>query len=264
MKESKGRHNRIRRRGPVRWIKPTVVGLMCAFAAWHILATFLWIAPPSAVRQIVPGNLLSAYMLPMFGQSWSVFAPVPINGDHKLEVRASVETAGVMRDTEWVDATRAELSMLQRHLFPPRASIMASQVATDVKQQWEQLTAVQKKAAAVGFYRGDDWESRLKTGLGVRPNRQRSSAARYAEADHVATAYATQVAYAMWGDGVRAVQFRVSRQNVIPFKDRAVPGVKPPAVQVVPTGWRGTLEEPGQSRSRFREIFRRAVLESGQ
>lgn len=264
MKDARGSrlHGRVGRR--TRWIKPTIVGMLAAFTAWHIFATFLWIAPPSAIRSIVPGNLLSSYMLPMFGQSWSVFAPVPINGDHRLEVRASVETAGESRNTEWVDATRAELSMLQRHLFPARASIMASQVASDVKQEWEKLSEGQKKTAAVGFFRGADWESRFKRDLGVKANRPQTIAARYAKADHVATAYATQVAYAMWGDGVRAVQFRVTRQNVIPFEDRNVPGVKPPAVQIVPTGWRGTIEEPGQSRERFRETFRRAVLESGQ
>ncbi|MFC7626008.1 DUF5819 family protein [Microlunatus sp. GCM10028923] len=263
MKETTEQMSRGRGRR-TRWIKPSVVGLLCAFTAWHILATFLWIAPPSAIRQVVPGNLLSTYMLPMFGQSWSVFAPVPINGDHKLEVRATLGTGKSARTTEWIDATRAEFSMLQRHLFPPRAAIMASQTATEVKQSWEKLSEEQKKVAALGFYSNSDWESRLKAGLGIRPNLTKTSAARYAKADHVATAYATQVAYAMWGDEVSAVQFRVTRQNVVPFKDRDVPGVEPPAPQIVPTGWRGTIEEPGQSRSQFRETFRRAVWESGQ
>src|SRR5690625_6020841 len=33
-----------------------------------LFATFLWIAPSSALRDVVPGNALQSYMIPMFGQ----------------------------------------------------------------------------------------------------------------------------------------------------------------------------------------------------
>src|SRR5699024_61154 len=77
-------------------------------------------------------------------------------------------------------------------------------------------------------------------------------------------AYATQVAYAMWGKNVQQVQYIVSRQNVIPFEERNDPEAERPEVQSAPTGWRATITEPGQSQQRFAEIFLAGVEASGQ
>ncbi|MGO3175577.1 MAG: DUF5819 family protein, partial [Microbacterium gubbeenense] len=54
--------------------------IMCALAlvtAWHVFASFLWIAPWAPIRELVGQDRLASYMLPMLGQSWSVFAPEP-------------------------------------------------------------------------------------------------------------------------------------------------------------------------------------------
>lgn len=75
------------------------------FTGWHLFATFLWIAPHSELRNIIPGDALSEYMIPMFGQSWSVFAPEPINGDHYFDVRAVIEENGEEVTTDWVRAS---------------------------------------------------------------------------------------------------------------------------------------------------------------
>ena len=90
--------------------------------AWHIFASFLWIAPAGPARNLVPGDLLRSYMLPLYGQSWSVFAPEPVNGDHRLEVRAVVMRDGVEEVTDWVSPTDVELSLSRHNLFPPRAA----------------------------------------------------------------------------------------------------------------------------------------------
>src|SRR5690625_8051402 len=57
-------------------VKRTVTLAAVLFTAFHVFATFLWIAPSSALRDVVPGNALESYMIPMFGQSWSVFAQI--------------------------------------------------------------------------------------------------------------------------------------------------------------------------------------------
>lgn len=243
-------------------VRRVVIIIAAVFAAWHIFATFLWIAPPSGLRQIVPGNILQAYMIPLQGQSWSVFAPEPINGDHRLEVRAIVASQGDARTTEWVDATAAELSMAKHHLFPPRAAIQSTEMASRFKGAYDGLSAEQRKVVALGFYKGADWETRMTdkiTSLGAG-----KPVADYLAVDHEVNAYATQVAYAVWGDGVVHVQFAVSRQNVIPFAQRNDPDAKRPAPQKAPTGWRGVIEEPGQSRENFGKTFRRALEESGR
>lgn len=239
-----------------------VVVLAALFTAWHIFATFLWIAPPSGLRQAVPGNLLQRYMIPLHGQSWSVFAPEPINGDHRLQVRAIVLENGKPRTTEWVDATRAELSLAHHNLLPPRAAIQSTELASSFKGAYDKLPAQSKKIAGLGYFNGDDWEARM--GAELRRNGTGSVTTKYITAEHKVTAYSTQVAHAVWGDDVQQVQFVVSRQNVIPFARRNDPNAKRPPVQVATTGWRGLVEEPGQDRDNFGKTFRRALKESGQ
>ncbi|HLS63263.1 MAG TPA: DUF5819 family protein, partial [Ruania sp.] len=124
-------------------LRRVLVLLGVFFTAWHIFATFLWIAPGSGLRQVVPGNLLHDYMIPMHGQSWSVFAPNPINGDYRLQVRAVVGEGEEATETEWVDATAAELTMLTHNLFPPRASITAMDVASRFKGAYDDLNEAQ-------------------------------------------------------------------------------------------------------------------------
>lgn len=82
------------------------------FTAWHVFAWFLWIAPVSPLREVVPGKLLTQYMIPFFGQSWSVFAPEPINGDNRMLVRAVVRENGADKTTEWVNVTDVETQLM--------------------------------------------------------------------------------------------------------------------------------------------------------
>ena len=75
---------------PTWWVK-LIAFAACLLTLWHVGASFLWIAPYSALREIPTQEVLAGYMLPMFGQSWSVFAPEPINGDYHFNVRAVIE-----------------------------------------------------------------------------------------------------------------------------------------------------------------------------
>lgn len=229
-------------------------------AGWHIFASFLWISPPSELRTLVPGNALSNYMLPWFGQSWSVFAPEPINGDYKFEVRAIVPDgaeAGAADSyvaTEWVDATAAELSSAQYNLFPPRAAILATQQATKMLNQWKKLKPEQKTVAELGYYEGDAWLGRMRAAMNEHGGE--NVVTDYIVQERYTVAYATQVAYAIWGEeNVTQVQFRVSRQNIIPFEERHNPQAERPAPEVAQTGWRGTIVMPGQSNEDFAKVF---------
>lgn len=89
------------------------------------------------------------------------------------------------------------------------------------------------------------------------PGDENPSTAAYMAEEHLSTAYATQVAYAIWGaDAVVKVQYRVSRQNVIPYKDRNDPSAQRPDPTFSTTGWRLPIEEEGQSRENFANTFR--------
>lgn len=238
-----------------------VILLGAFFTAWHLFATFLWIAPGSGLREVVPGTLLHDYMIPLHGQSWSVFAPSPINGDYRLQVRAVTGAGAEATETEWVDATAAETTMLTHNLFPPRAATTAMDVASRFKGAYDDLNEAQQEVVTRA-YQGDDWREQLQDALLEHGNE--SAVMDYLALERLAAAYSTQVAYAMWGNDVEQVQFIVSRQNVIPFAQRNDPDAQRPAAQPAPTGWRGPIIEPGQSPERFAEIFLVGVEVSGQ
>lgn len=250
---------------PKIWVR-LVALIAVILAAWHIFASFLWIAPYSEnAREVVPGDLLTSYMIPFFGQSWSVFAPEPINGDYHFNVRAVIVGAdGEERETGWVSATDVELSMIQYNLVPPRAGIQSSEVASGYKDAFDRMEEVDR-AIIGGDFAVDEWEIGLRAALEQQDDEQVSALApdvREARIDellaeeHRSTAYATQVAKAIWGDDVRQVQYRVSRQNIVPFAQRHDPGAQRPEPMVVLPGWRGPVVEPGQDEDNFADVFR--------
>lgn len=235
-----------------------VMVLAAAFTAWHVFASFLWIAPWSPLREIPSQKVLSAYMIPMFGQSWSVFAPEPINGDYRFEVRALVDG----EETEWVSATDVELTMIRYRLFTPRAGIVGMDVSSQFKGAWADLNEEQQAVAELNYFKAD-WEERMADAM-LQLGEEEATVESYVEQEHRATAYATQVALAIWGEDVERVQFRATRQNVIPFAQRHDPDAERPAIQYSPTGWRGLVVNEGQSQEAFADVFRATYERMGE
>ncbi|MGO1399135.1 MAG: DUF5819 family protein [Brevibacterium yomogidense] len=219
--------------------------------AWHVAASFLWIAPAGPARDAVPGDALRSYMLPLYGQSWSVFAPAPINGDHRLDIRAVVVENGEERVTDWVRATDVEISLSRHNLFPPRAANLAINVSSAHQSAYDDLNDDHEAVVAVDYVQ-DEWQPRLEEDLESDDD---GAVDPYLEAEEELTAYATQVAYAVWGENVARVQFQTTRQNVVPFAERNEPDAQKPPLQVVNTGWRGLVERDGQSREQFADYF---------
>lgn len=245
----------MKQRSPLLRVITVALALFCG---WHIFASFLWIAPPSPARELIPGKALSNYMIPMFGQSWSVFAPEPINGDYRIQVRAVLNESGEEHQTDWVDATEVELSMIQYNLFPPRAGISSSEVASQLKGSFDKLTEDHKVIAGLNYFKGD-WGARLEEKM--KSYGEASLVDRFVEKEQQAVAYATQVAFAVWGEkNVVRVQYHVTRQNVIPFAQRHDPDAERPGIQHLQTGWRGILVREGQSTQAFSDIFSRQYL----
>jgi hypothetical protein len=238
-----------------------VVALLVLVTGFHLFAQFLWIAPASQLRALLPGNLLTAYQIPFFGQSWSVFAPDPINGNYHFKVRAVVaDEQGAEITTKWVDAIDAENELAEHNLFPPRAAGLANEQATKYKNAFDELNDAQKAIVADHYWKGDDWKARFENALrGASGEDQEllGKANAFITANAFTDAYATQAAKAVWGDGVTAVQFEIYRQNVIPFAERNNPDATPEPKQIAETGWRGLFTMPGQSEKDFADTFKK-------
>lgn len=253
-------------KNPKPWVR-LIAFLAAAFTAWHIFASFLWIAPYSEnAREVVPAGMLTSYMIPFFGQSWSVFAPEPINGDYHFNVRAVlIDDDGQRSETGWVSATDVELSMIQYNLTPPRGGIQSSEVASSYKDAFDKMEDLDR-AVIGGDFEVDNWEVGLRAALetpqadaaasSLAPETRTARIDDLLSEEHRSTAYATQVAKAIWGDDVQQVQYRVSRQNIIPFAQRHNPDAQRPEPMVVLPGWRGLVVEPGQNEGNFANIFR--------
>lgn len=224
------------------------------FTAWHLFASFLWIAPHSELRDVVPGDALREYMIPMFGQSWSVFAPEPINGDYYFDVRAVIEQNGEEVTTEWIRASNVEQSLATYRLFPPRAAKLSASQASSFRGEWQGLNDDHRAVVELSYFEGDDWEERLESTL-LDYTDEDEDVESYLASERVSTAYATQVAKAIWGEEVQRVQYQVARQNVIPWGQRNNPNAERPEIQPVPVGWRGLVVEDQQSQEAFAEYF---------
>ncbi|HJA62184.1 MAG TPA: hypothetical protein H9788_13950 [Candidatus Brevibacterium intestinavium] len=235
-------------------VKRILMVIAMAITAFHLFASFLWIAPSSTMREVIPGDLLSKYMIPMWGQSWSVFAPEPINGDYYFDVRAVITTDTGEKTTEWVRATDVELDHSTYKLFPPRSAGLGIGVASDIKGSWEDLPDDQKAIVELDYFKGDDSVDRLENKLEEYDDPE-NTVPGYLESEHTATAYATQVAKAVWGDDVQRVQFKAARQNVVPFSDRNDKSAERPNIQPVPVGWRALVVEDHQSQEEFTKYF---------
>lgn len=238
--------------------RPVVVRATVVVAALvtlcHVAASFLWIAPPTPLRELVPGNVLSSYMIPWFGQSWSVFAPEPINGDYRVKVRAILERDGVESVTDWVSATDVEQSMAQHNLFPPRAAGLAVRSAMKFKTAWDKLSDEQRALGRLNYFKGDAWLARMQADMTA--SGQKDSVVEYIVRERYMDAYATQVATTVWDkEDIVRVQYLVSRQNIVPFAQRNDPKAERPAEQYFVTGWRGLIELPGQSHEDFAAVF---------
>ncbi|WP_210603581.1 DUF5819 family protein [Brevibacterium oceani] len=235
-------------------VKRTLMVIAMAITGFHLFASFLWIAPSSTLREVIPGDLLSKYMIPMWGQSWSVFAPEPINGDYYFDVRAVIKTDKGEEITQWVRATDVELDHSTYKLFPPRSAGLGIGVASDIKGSWEDLPDDQKAIVKLDYFKGDDSVDRLETKLGEYDD-PKNTVSSYLESEHTATAYATQVAKAIWGDDVQRVQYQAARRNVVPFADRNDKNAERPDIQPVPVGWRALVTEKHQSQEEFTKYF---------
>lgn len=223
--------------------------------AAHMFFTFTYNLPSQGNdSSLLPQDLATRYMQPLFVQDYKIFAPDPAGADHQLWVRAWFEDVdGAPWTSEWVNVAAVELSDPYRKVLRKQLTIVG---AERVMAAYQALSDEQRQITPTNYHR---------TGLGqlrddlaaVDPHGTSAQVMAFIRSAQYVDAYATQVAYALWGDlgDVDAVQTRVVYDPVIRWSDRNRPDARRPAATITDTGWRPSLEYPGQSREKFAATF---------
>lgn len=222
--------------------------------AWHFLATYTWNASPNATRATITQPVLSAYMIPMFGQSWSVFAPNPGSVNQSLDVRAIVTKDGKNSTTQWYSLTeRSAAQDVQLHPIPARTYLNDFILAN---RYYDSFLAIDEKARdrAGDEYLGANWPTKLQKDLLAGLDQSTSPVVNaYIEYERTVLGLASEVALARWGSGVSKVQVRVLKQPVVPFSQRNDNVTTKTSFFI--DGWREPVRVPGLNRSVFKAMF---------
>lgn len=141
-----GRVRRPRWAGLVVWIGIAAVLL-------HTLVISMWVGPNTPVRQMVGNDTLRSYVMPVFEQSWMIFAPTPRRVAVNLEIRAEYidPATGDPVITGWTDLVDGEDALIAGNPFPPRMSLAGRRVANTLNAAMGDLNDDQLALVAANY-----------------------------------------------------------------------------------------------------------------
>lgn len=238
------------RRPPAAKAVAIVVALIVVF---HVAMTAVYNVPDARIRdRILPGAVARSYLEPFFQQDYRIFAPNPISDDRYLNVRAWIRTpSGGNRITAWVNVTAAEISTVQRRLLRKQLTILG---AERLVPAFRALTEAQQEIVDENWHQ-TGFPGLRRALLEASPGTE-SAVDRFIRASEYVTAFATQVAFAQWGEeNVVAVQVQAVYDPVVRWDDRDDPDARRPTGTLVNPGWRPPTVFPGQDSDAFADIF---------
>ncbi|GAB3558896.1 hypothetical protein GCM10027344_08660 [Spelaeicoccus albus] len=199
-----------------------------------MLAGFIWSSGSSPIRNVVGATTLNSYMLPMFGQSWSVFAPNPIRSNTSFDVRAT--KPGTDEPTQWYSISGRDVDMaIKHHLLPSRLYLTNFQLMSHYRSAFDKLN--DDGQAAVGTsYKNPSWSSALRNRL-AGGSEASPDVATFISNARAVNALASAVAEARWGEHIDRVQIRTINTPVPPYDDRLDDDYHAQSTYIM-TGWR--------------------------
>lgn len=190
------------------WITVLVVAL-------HVTAIALWIGPDNQLRRHVGVSHLARYVLPVFDQNWSVFAPEADFGNDMFSVRAELRGAdGAVTQTGWVKVTAREIVPAVRyHPFPSRTSAITNRLATEQVKTYGALTPAQQNVvAASGADVSLDLERTRLLAASQSPA-ERLAVTGFMKVETAVEYFLSGIADAIWG--TKLVAFQVQRYRLV-------------------------------------------------
>jgi len=202
--------------------------LSARLALWLVLAIVIvhsgivavWVAPNNLLRQSIGASRVNDYILPMWDQAWSVFAPEADSGYERYEVRALVKRGDGERSTAWTPVTAREVvASVRHHPFPSRTALITTRLGAHVQRYYNALNGDQKQliADADRDVSLDDLRSQLIAAADTEAERGRVGP--FMRAESATEHFLSGMADAIWGDDVVAIQFRKDKIVVSRYTD---------------------------------------------
>lgn len=191
------------------------VWVMLFVVAVHSAAIAFWVGPDNLIRRDLGFERLRSYVLPLFDQNWSVFAPEADFGNELFAIRATVRAGdGASVQTKWVPVTTAEIvPAVRHHPFPSRTVAITNRLASEHVKVWGPLSPSQQ--AAVGASAADTTLAGLRQKLAglATSDGERAAASNYLKVETAIEYFLTGIARGIWGD--QLVSFQIFRSQLL-------------------------------------------------
>ncbi|MBL3699996.1 DUF5819 family protein [Leucobacter luti] len=230
----------------------------------HMFLTAVYNTPSEELKYgALPGAVADRYVRPYLVQDYKIFAPDPADTDRQLWVRAWVEQPdGERVNTEWLNASHVELSEAYRKTLRKQLSVVG---AERLMAAYTALNDTHKGVVAQNHLDSTELYG-VNDAMVAADDSDPAAVREFIRADNFVTSYATQVAYAMWGDQgeIVGVQARAVYDPVIRWADRHDPDAERPPSRYTDLGWVPPMEWPGQDREAFARTFRAWAEQTGE
>lgn len=216
------------------------VWLLLVAVLTHTFLIAAWVGPNTPVRQAIGAERLRSYVVPVFEQSWMIFAPTPRRVAVNLQVRAEYidPATGELEISAWVDLVDGEDALIAGNPFPPRMSLAARRVANTLNATMGNLNEEQVALVAGNYLTTPVsvlGERMVDAGDASVPVGTVGDYMTYDQAaSHLATAYCTFTL----GAEVTQVQYRTGMRYVPSYDSRSDTTLDEAEITWFSYGWR--------------------------
>lgn len=225
--------------------------LVLAIVIVHTGIVALWVAPNNLLRQSIGVSRVNDYILPMWDQAWSVFAPEADSGYDRYEIRVLVNRGGNEQATEWTPVTAREVvESVRHHPFPSRTALITTRLGGHLKRYYNVLNADQKQIVADADREVSLGDLRGRLLAAADTDAERDRVGPFMRAETATEHFLSGIADAIWGDDIVALQFRKDKMVVSRYTDVDRPRQVRTAYQHF-SNWRPPIDLTSDERAAF-------------
>lgn len=232
---------------PARLALWTVLGVVLL----HSCLIALWVAPTNLLRNEIGAARVTSYILPMFDQAWSVFAPEADSQTDMFELRALVKDADGSRETAWTPVTEREIvASVRYHPFPSRSVLMTTRLGGYLQRAFNDLSQRQREIIADSGRDVSTDELRRELLDSSTNAQERFRVTSYLRVSSGTEYFLSGVADALWGPDVTAFQYRKYRIIATQYTNQQGGRQRRLAPELV-SNWRAPHALTGADRSAY-------------